>query len=47
MVYIGCIYHPEYPDKYPEYPDVRTIWTEDWSIRLTLSGILVKDRIEF
>jgi hypothetical protein len=43
----GWFYHSEYPDKFSEYPDVRSIRTEDWSIRLSASRILVKDRLNF
>jgi hypothetical protein len=39
----GWIYHPEYLDKFPEYPDIRSIWTKDRSIRLSLSRISVKE----
>jgi hypothetical protein len=46
-VYTGWLYHPEYPDIYPENPDVRSIRTKYPSIRIIPRRILEKDRIEF
>jgi hypothetical protein len=46
-VYMGWFYHQEYPDIYPENPDVPSIRTKDRSIRIIPSRILERDRIEF